>query len=386
MGQLEDALRETFTAKVAAVPAVEEAADRAMRGADRVRRRRILATAATAFVAVVAIGVSVATGHPAAPVPPIHVAEPTASPTDAAVDVAVLNGDTIVPADGSRVELTGLPAVRQLWQVATGWLVETDGATPATTAIWSVLRTGTAHKVVEAPRIAVGFTTTSVTVTPTANDTATAVWPAGPVIAWLSSGHLVAAAVVEGRLTPPASTADVGNLLPVGIVDDGVLLVTADGARHDMWFPAKGTFRPGPTGHGPILAVAGDGRGLFGLTPAGCLASLSPHAFAVTASTCGVRPARQDHVWSSHDGHWLVIGSATALTVYDLTHLWSTPTATAHWSIAATAVTWLDDGSLVVATGDGFYHLRPADPAARERLHPTLEPSPVRLVATRLNP
>ena len=56
MGLIEDALRDTFRSAVAATPAVDDAAGRAIDQARRVRRRRVAVGAAAAAVIVVVGG------------------------------------------------------------------------------------------------------------------------------------------------------------------------------------------------------------------------------------------------------------------------------------------------------------------------------------------
>lgn len=348
MGLLEDALRDTLAAQVAATPAVEDAAGGAIGRARRMGRRRtaVLGTAAAA-VSMVLLGASVA----ALKVGPSGVAVGVVPPTAAGVEVwsaplpsDVLTGNRITLATGPVISLDDLPPVRQAWRVSGGWLVRT--ADKATSAVWFVGENGSKTKLAEGDRVAVGRSGRA--------------GHGGPMVAWGSAGRVSAATFADGHLAGPISTTGTGNLGPREIVGGGVLLADEQpmGETYDMWFPDRGQYVPGPRSTDRIIGVTGDGGHLFGLTgqSSTCLALVQPVGLAVARYRCDLGLRVGDVVSNSPDGRWLVALRGDGVDLYDFDGVWTSSVPVASWQVEATGVAWLPDGSFIVV--DGFRAIR----------------------------
>ncbi len=321
MGLLEDALRDTFSGQVSAPPVIDGVADRAIRGAGRVRRRRaVLVSAATAVsVAIVGVGVVSASGGggtaqhfggPTASASPSATAGPglSAAPlplVGATLPVDVLNGDRIQVADGTVVSLAGMGTANRAWRVNEGWLVETHQHDQQRAMVWLVTEAG-GQTLVASGRSAM--------VSP-----GSAARP-GPQVAWVTDEELFLGTFQDGRVAGIVSTKGV-SLVPQRTVGSGVVLAgskTGGGLdTWDMWFPDRGAYRAtteNPNGLSTVLGTTADNEriiALYGGTPA-CLGELDT-GFAPVRSNCSVSsPGRDtfrldDEVYAI--ARWSVVGA-----------------------------------------------------------------------------
>jgi hypothetical protein len=350
MGLLEDALRETLAAKVAAVPTIEAHADRAIRAAGLIRRRRAVGFTAGAVVGVLALTLSagfVATsaGRRIAPGSgSMNLAAPV-FPASANAPAYVLTGGEIVGPTGSVVSLHGLLATRA-WRLASAYLVERRATVGSGVSLWHVpVGAGSGTEVVEADDIVVA----------PAGQAGLPV-DLGPVIAW-SLGRTVSWGRLDGAdLVTMGSTTVSSGLRVGGVVDGGVLLTTGD--SYDLWFPTAGGFVAGPTVTSHLLVAAADGKDLYGvLNGTGCLSKVDPHGFDELDRTCAVAVGSHDTLFPSPDGRWLLDASTATLRLFRLPTVFSKPVAAASWSLRATDVGWLADGTFAVLTPDGLVRL-----------------------------
>jgi hypothetical protein len=353
MGLLEQALRETLAAKVAGTPTIEAQADRAIRAAARIRRRRAAGWTAGAVVGALALTLSV--GLAATParrgvVPggeslDLHV---PVFPNSAA-PAYVLTGGEIVGPTGSLVSLHGQLATRA-WRLADAYLVESRATISSGVLLWHVpVGTGNRTELLQADAIVVA-------------PAVQAGLPAalGPVIAW-SMGRTVSWGRLEGSdLVTLGSTTVSAGLSVAGVVDGGVLLSTGD--SYDLWFPAAGEFAPGPNVSSRLLVSAADGKVLYGvLNGNGCLSQLDPHGLELVDRTCAVAVGSRDLLAPSPDGRWLLDASTATVRLFGLPTVFSKPVAAGTWSLHATDLGWLTDGTFVALTADGLVRLGTGD-------------------------
>src|SRR5262249_30667861 len=144
MGLLEDALRETLAAKVASPPTVDSPADRAIRAAVLVQRRRAVGFSPTAVVGALALtlsiglvaGTRIGTGIGlAGPKPDRVLSVPFATAVDA--PAYVLSGGEIVGPTGSQVSVRGQMATRA-WRLPGAYLVESRTPVSSGVILWHV--------------------------------------------------------------------------------------------------------------------------------------------------------------------------------------------------------------------------------------------------------
>jgi len=282
MGLLEDALRETLAAKVASPPAVDAPADRAIRAAAQVRRRRTVGFSASAVVGALALTLSiglVATGTATG----IGLAGPKADrvlsvPFATAVEAPayVLSGGEIVGPTGSQISVRGQMATRA-WRLPGAYLVESRIPVSSGVILWYVPTNGGGRRVLlQADQIAVA----------PAGQAGLSAYQ-GPAIAW-SDGRTVSWGVLKDADLKALDRTTVSDGLRVaGMVNRGILLTTGD--TFDLWFPDKGGFVPGPAISSHALVAAADGTTLYGVVNGnGCLSRLDPHGFEVLDRTCAV--------------------------------------------------------------------------------------------------
>jgi hypothetical protein len=349
MGLLEHAVRETLAARVTAPPTVEGVADRAIRAAGRIRRRRTAALTATAVVGALTLTLSVGlvvTGTTSRFGP--GTARDMSMPTlPMAVDASpyVLSGGEITGPEVS-VSVHGQMATRA-WRVSRAFLVETHTVVSSGVLLWYVpVGEGTRQVLLQADQIVIA---------PAAQFGLPA--EQGPVIAW-SEGRTVSWGRLDGTdLVTESSTTVSAKLRVAGLVSGGVLLSTGD--TFDLWFPDAGEFSAGPTVVSQTLVPAPDGRTLYGVVNGnGCLARLALHGFVVLDRTCSVAVGSQDALFPSPDGRWLAVASVSALRLFQLPAVFAKPSAAASWPLRVTDVSWLADGTLAALTGDGLFRLR----------------------------
>lgn len=386
MGLLEDALRDTLAAQVETPPVVDDAAGRAIRRARVVRRRRNAVAVAAVVASVFVTGFGVASmkagqgpadfglaGRPGRtiattpasgrPVPTVSASsQPSGrqSPQHGlTLPVDVLNGNEIAAVDGRVIALADMPEARSAWRVAGGWLVETfdAAATPsAMSAVWFVSdgqtgHTGAPAKLAEGAWVAVGK------------------GQLGPMVSWGGEGRVAVASLSRGELVSRQHTDGVGDLAPVGIVGNAVLLGHPGSGgfeRYEIWFPAKGSYAPGPRSDDRIVGATADGARLFALTD-GCLSLVNPVGFKVDRQTCRLDLGVNPTIVAAPEGRWIVVLRADRVDLYELAAVWTAARPTASWTIEAGSVAWLDGSSFAVGASTSVVRLSATDPARRER-------------------
>jgi hypothetical protein len=370
MGLLEDALRDTFTNRVAAPPGIDDPAGQAIRRAGAIRRRQVAVAGVAAVVTVVLVGVGVlANGSPltvrfgSGPGGETTTAATTTPPAAPLVGVRlpvdVLNGDRIQVADGRVISLAGLGTPQKALRVSPGWLVQTTNNLPEKSAVWLVDEKGFASQ------LAAGETTMVSPGTPTRPS---------PQVAWTAAGRLNLASLVGTSLSGTASTPGVDRLTPVTSVAGGVLLggsQTGGGTDiWDMWYPDKGVYRSTPTSGevSAVLGVSAEGTRLFAIHGGkpGCLGTIEPPPqFTVVNSTCSLNLGLDDRVYASPSGKWVLVLGATGYAVYEAAGMWSKPQSKVSGPLDGMGATgsWLDDQSFAVYSkgkayrfvlGDGY--------------------------------
>ncbi len=356
MGLVEDALRETFVSRVAAPPVIEEVADRAIRNAARVRRRRAAFVAAVTVASVAAVSAGIFSFAGSGGEPGIGVGtslSATASPlagtsapvVGAVLPVDVLNGDRIQGANGTVVTLAGLGAPKRALRVAEGWLVETYQVDQGKAMVWLVNEAGgqTLLAAGDGAMVSAGSSSRP-----------------GPQIAWTSSGTLFLGTYSGGQVNGVVSTEGVA-LSPQLVVGSGVVLAgtrTGGGLDiWDMWFPDRGAYvatTENPNGLSSLFGTTiGNERIIasYGGKPP-CLGELDPNAFTPVRSNCSVDFNLDDRVFPSPDGRfWAVIGPS-GIRLYDANSVWTTAEPIASWPVKTTyAAVWRpDSASFVVVT------------------------------------
>ena len=274
----------------------------------------------------------------------------------------VLSGGEIIGPTGTEVSVRGQMATRA-WRLPGAYLVESRTPVSSGVLLWHVpVGPGARRVLLQADEIAVA-------------PASQAGLPAdqGPAIAW-SDGRTVNWGRLAGTDVVRLSSTTVSNGLRVaGMVDRGVLLTTGD--TFDLWFPDDGAFVAGPTITSHELVAAADGSTLYGVVNGtGCLSQLDPHGFEVVDRTCAVAVGSHDALAPSPDGRWLVDASTATVRLFRLPTVFDKPAAAASWSLRATDVGWLGDGTFTVLTPDGLVRLTTDDLERRTPVPVPVEP------------
>src|SRR5262249_36851449 len=159
MGLLEEALRETLSAKVAAMPTIDGQADRAIRAAGRIRSRRAVGFTASAVVGVLAVTLSVglATTYVGRGnqngTTSLNLTAPVV-PLSAGTQAYLLTGGEIVGPNGTVVSLHGQLATRA-WRLASAFLVESPATVSLGVLLWHVPVSGVRTELLQADDIVV---------------------------------------------------------------------------------------------------------------------------------------------------------------------------------------------------------------------------------------
>jgi len=326
MGLLEDALREAFAEQVRASPAVEDAAGQAIGAAGRIRRRRAVAGAVAlmASVALASGGVVAfrSSSGPSAGGPP-SVQAPNPLPLD------VRTRDAIVTADGRVISLAPLAPILDAFRVTDGWLVvrvELHGR-----SLHHVDPRGKVTLVMSAAGLAVSAD--------------------GARVAW-TSGSGVSLGRRDGAvLTTTQHTPGTGSFRPIGFAGGGVVLASdaAYPTRHEVWYPSRGKYTPGPRTEARILAPTADGSGVFALVATyPCLVELRPDAWATVHRACDLDLREVRTLLPSPDGRWLLALGSDRVDLYDLARVWTVQEPIAWWTVAAHDAAWVGRGSFVL--------------------------------------
>jgi len=335
MGLLEDELRSTFAAHVTAPPTVDDPAGRAIRSAGRTRRRR--ATFGTAAVVVtVALG-GVGIGMLKSPwsgsgIDDIALPALT-SPTAAHAPVDVLAGGTIVTADGRVISLPNQTTILSAARVPDGWLVETDETGLAT--LWYIDPAGQAKAVVNGDFLTISGD--------------------GSKLAWRKGGTVSVGDRVGSTVTPTAQTTGTGLLGPIAFAGGGVVLgASTKGLGYDtfeMWYPAKGAYKSGPSSTDKILTPTADGSELWGLAgaDASCLALIKPQSLTAVQTNCELDVAGVHKIFPSPDGRWLLAVGTERVDLYDLATVWTAKGPNWSWPVAGQNVAaWMEGDTFVL--------------------------------------
>ncbi|MGK5672552.1 hypothetical protein ACSNOB_06875 [Micromonospora sp. URMC 106] len=354
--ELEQALRETFTRRVAvARPLAADPAGLAIRRADRARRRRTLAGVALAAVATVGVSTGIAQlgqqpgrpSHPtvvlgdpyASPLPDPTPALSDAPPNDVSRgEVDLILGPVLATASGQRLTLPDVgPAERaQRLPDGAGWAV-VGAPTAAGRSLWVVLPHGAAHLLLAGARdIALSRD--------------------GRQVAWREGAELVAAGIVGTQVVAAARTPVPAGAVPVGFAGDAVLVrLDADQPGHALWRPARGPLKGG--GDRATLRVYGtrpDGvvvaQVSAGTPRRPCLALLDPaRNLAPVRTGCGPTLSADGRGGVSADGRWLLVngraGGVDRALLVDLDRLGPTTTIRPAGPPVHGPVAWTPEGT-----------------------------------------
>jgi hypothetical protein len=249
--RLEDELRATFAARAAELPALEDAAGRAIRQAVRVRRRQAALAGLAIVITIGLVGIGVLHAPwPSGQAPVMADAKASFQvSTVLGIRLDLRVGNELWTADGRRVELPGAGAVTWVYRVPAGWVY---GGTAG--VLRMVLSDGVPADLDQPADAAVVSTD-------------------GQRIAWSGAGA-GGPTLTVGQLTGTgvdtvARTVVRQPARPVAIVGSAVVVGLAKSASYDVWtpstaftptWPMKFTSVYGDDGEGGVLGLA-DGVG-----------------------------------------------------------------------------------------------------------------------------
>jgi hypothetical protein len=353
MGTIEDTLRETFAAEVAAPPALEGVADRAIGQARRVRQTRMGVVTAAAMVAVALTGGVAAALHGGNPVktPPAGSNALTAAVAmwPEAVRVDLLVGDQIRTPEGLRIPLAETAAPLRAYRVGDRWLVEGQDVGASEHSLWDVQSDGTTRRLLSGYGVTVS--------------------PDGLQVAWATGDLLKVADLVDGRLINERRTGGRRGLVPYAFAGEAVLLTAQDYVYKgtgtppfDLWFPSRGAYVPGPTPKHAVygMGLAPGGARMLGMAAVGppgpggrayCLAELNTETLEPTRYACGMPISPVATLAMAPDGRHALITSDERLLLIDLDRVYDQPLVSGEWPAAWGAVAWLDADTAVVGLG-----------------------------------
>jgi WD40-like Beta Propeller Repeat len=389
--EIEDVVRRSLAEQVYRQPPMTDAADRAVAGANAVRRRQTaLAVGAVVVVlsAMVSGGVALrgrGTGPTLAPsVTPSASAVPSPSPTPSpsatpslpAIGMsALVQGQTYLLApDGRTLSLSGLEGQPgRTYQIAGGWLVNTNLNFSGTdgSQLWLLRPDGSVLRLLDHL------------------DGYGAVSPDGRSLAWRSGGNLVVGHFDgTGTVVPDATTPAPERGDPLLYTGSAVLIgysATGGGIDNfDVWVPQQGRYTPSwdraqAAGVTAVFGATADRRWLIGLALAApgsggkdtCVARIDPlNKLRVVARACGLPEPRE---WGevSPDGHWLAYQSLDAngrsqTTLVDLTTVFQQPKVAGTWPMEWPSVWTGPDTMMVQGLDQRFYRYRVGQPAGEE--------------------
>jgi hypothetical protein len=345
MNELEELLRETFEARVAEQPALTAPAQRAIRAARTVRRRRTLFGGLAAFVAVLVTGAGVSAL-------PAGSTRPAPSVSQVALALAVVAPpDRILFGDGTSIALGA--TVRTVYRVSTGWLAVGSSADSSGEWLKFAAWDGSVHTLLSGVESVV-------------------VAPDGQHLAWQTATTLNTGRVnVNGfQVDTEHSTGRPLGLIPVAVSGTAVVLENAGaGDGFDVWVPTRGGYVPSGATNRKIVqlyGVAPDGRSFLALAPesvpgsqGGCLVLLDPaDHLAATRTQCGLGLTLGE-ARVSPDGRWLagpvVADNGTSATElvdvgrFTIAQRW--PYQVGYWLDSSTMVTRLRNQAFQLTVG-----------------------------------
>lgn len=353
MTNIEDELRALFAERAGTMPAVANPAERVIRRAAKLRRRRETLFGLVGVVVMVLGGISfqVVRGHG---VQAVTVVVPAASAyltTEPAIKLDLRVGNQLWTTDGRRLPLPGVGDVTWVDRVPAGWVYGGTGGTlrllaPDGTEVGSWLPADAA------------------TVSPNGEEVASVSEASGSRI--LILGRLGVAGV-----DPVAKTTIADHAVPVAFVGASVVLGRADStgriSAYGFWNPPGAV---SPTWNDRIADVYGaTGSRLMGLVSQapgstdGCVSyfDLDGAAGLRTArvGACGFGlPAGEPQAARSPSGRWLADQTGAGLAFIDLT----SPDPSRPSAFCAVrgraAPVWEDDSAVLVATDGGLVRCR----------------------------
>jgi hypothetical protein len=389
---IEDALRETFAAKVDGSPSLSGVADRAIMQSRRLRQRRAVGTALAGVIAIAVAGVVTlqavggtfgrrpsggsgtdvaASGRGTAELTTpasVDTPSPAARPLEVFVDGEIqAENRKLLTVQGKTRGLS----VARAFRASDGYLLVAQEDDPARQELLLVDQQGKQTLVVDkAMSIAVS-----------AN---------GSQVAWRDAAAMyVADRVAGGKLTKKHSVAaPTGNGGPIDFVGTDVLLgqtQTGGGLdSFDLWHPDHNAYTE--TWSTDIVLVHGaqpDGKGLYAEvvgnpgTKQTCLARLVPAqpsknmAFTVVQKACGLPEPLPSSGGVSPDGHWLaytVLGGdgTTRMALIGLDNVFQAkPPAPQYWEVSPVHTVWLGPSMLAVDTGSQIVSIDPTQPSRK---------------------
>jgi len=359
MGMIEDALRETFDARAAHAPVLDDIAGRAIRGAGRARRRRTTMLTTLAVVALVAAGITALPGRryqDRITGTGVTAALPNVDPT-AGYDVMepipadLLNRNRLQLTDGRVFMLDGMGTVGGVWRVRDGWLAMSNETYES--SVWFIQPSGARKLLATGARAVVSHGTKA---------------RPGPQIAWSHDGQLSLATLDGDRLADVATTDGIGHLFPVLVVGDGVMLggTGASGsiAIWDMWFPDRGPYKPTPVTSDRISRVFGATDDRIIALVDGCFTLVDPVGFTLDRTNCQLHFGSDTSVYPSPDGSWWLISSLDGVLLYDPVAIWASVDPVRRWVRHVLSLTWLDRTSILMTTDDELIRAFTNDPGS----------------------
>jgi hypothetical protein len=330
MTALEDALAAAFAERAAqALPVPVDLARRAIVNGRVQRRRQLAGASAIAICAFVATALVVVGGSPdvietPAVTSPVAQASPSAEPLArkpppvttgesaspvpmmARIPVDFVTGGRLHLRDGRALTLALTAVVEQVYRAEAGFVVvETSTLRRA----WFVDGTTGAQVMLF--------------------DKATWVAVAGDGsgrLAWVSGRDMYFrnSSQEAGQVRRTEAPADGG---PIGFVGDAVLLADpvkggAGFGRHDLWFPAKGDYRPTWVDFFAVFGVRSGGRELVAARSTArkdiCISFATIEDLVVQQAECDLLDQPPKRGWVSPSGRWLVVVDARGAQVFDL--------------------------------------------------------------------
>jgi hypothetical protein len=364
MNELDSIVRASLEERVQSPPRMTETADRAIKGARKMRRRQVALAVSGGAVALVVVAGGLAAFRDALPGrglgPPASepVGAPT-SPTPPGPRPDLLLGQvssepgwsSLLTAGGRAVSLSDVNgSVDAAYSVTEGWLVEAV-TTANGRALWLVTSTGSATRLLD-------------------KLDGLAIAPDGHKIAWRSGDRIRVGRLSGTTLSTDGSTPAPQRGWPIAYTGTDVVLgysATGGGIDHfDTWAPGRGNYVASWDKTTHVIAVyppAADGSllGLVHISGGGkdlCLATLNPAAeLHPTRTACGLPLVIDPPGLVSPDGRWLAAPSLNAssrqeVALVDLSTVFDQPKVTATWD-ADRPVAWLDPTSLALVKEPG---------------------------------
>jgi hypothetical protein len=148
---------------------------------------------------------------------------------------------------------------------------------------------------------------------------------------------------------------------PIGFAGEAVLLAdpAAGGgfSRHDLWFPARGEYRPTWADFFAVFGVRSAGREMVAARSTArkdiCVSFVNLDGLDMEQAECGLLDQMPYRGWVSPNGRWLVVVDAKGVRVFDLSA--RTKPAARLTSVGRTVgadVAWIDADTLALHDAD----------------------------------